>query len=87
MKTTLQALIDTLKVQQGILDNEGNYVISCGLYAAQRVAEALLEKEKEQIMNAFEVGYKSCDIDEAFEINRKLASGEKYYNKTYKQNK
>ena len=45
-----------------------------------------MEKEKEHIINAFEVGYKSCDIDEAFEIDRKLASGEKYYNKTY-QNK
>jgi hypothetical protein len=42
-----------------------------------------LEKEKDQIVNAFEVGYKSCDIDEAFEINRKLASGEQHYNKTY----
>jgi hypothetical protein len=45
--------------------------------------EMLLEKEKEQIVTAFEVGYKSCDIDEAFEINRKLASGELHYNKTY----
>jgi hypothetical protein len=42
-----------------------------------------LEKEKDQIVNAFEVGYKSCDIDEAFEINRKLASGEQHYIKTY----
>jgi len=42
-----------------------------------------IEKEKEQIVDAFEVGYKSCDIDEAFEINRKLASGELYYKKTY----
>ncbi len=46
----------------------------------------LLEKEKEQIIDAFESGYKSCDIDEAFEINRKLASGEQYYNQKY-QNK
>ena len=43
--------------------------------------------EKEQIITAFEDGYKSCDLDEAFEINRKLASGELYYNKTYNQNK
>ena len=43
--------------------------------------------EKEQIIDAFEVGYESCDIDEAFEINRKLASGELHYNKTYNQNK
>ncbi len=50
-------------------------------------AKELLEKEKEQIIYAFESGYKSCDIDEAFEINRKLASGELHYNKTYNQNK
>jgi len=43
--------------------------------------------EKEQIIDAFEVGYKSCDIDEAFEINRKLASGELHYNMNYNQNK
>jgi len=43
--------------------------------------------EKEQLIEAFEVGYESCDLDEAFEINRKLASGELYYNKTYNQNK
>ena len=47
----------------------------------------LLEKEKEQIIDAFEVGYKSCDIDEALEINKKLASGELHYNQTYNQNK
>jgi len=40
-------------------------------------------KEKKQIIDAFEVGYKSCDLDEAFEINRKLASGELHYNQTY----
>ncbi len=50
-------------------------------------AKELLEKEKEQIITAFEVGYKSCDLDETFEINRKLASGELHYNKTYNQNK
>ena len=49
--------------------------------------ESMIEKEKEQIVNAFEVGYKSCDIDEAFEINRKLASGEQHYNKTYNPKK
>jgi len=45
-----------------------------------------IKEEKEQIVEAFELGYKSCDLDEAFEINRKLASGELFYNKTYNQN-
>jgi len=45
------------------------------------------QKHKQEIVDAFEAGYKSCDIDEAFEINRKLASVELYYNQTYNQNK
>lgn len=52
--------------------------------ARYEMFDKLLDLEKEQIVNAFEVGYKSCDIDEAFEINRKLASGELHYNKNYK---
>ena len=52
------------------LENEG--LEESGAYYK---AKMLLEKEKEQIIDAFEVGYKSCDLDEAFEINRKLASG------------
>ena len=74
MKTAMTELIEHLDdemKQKGIIPNWDMY----------------LEKEKEQIIEAFEVGYKSCDLDEAFEINRKLASGELHYNKTYNQNK
>ncbi len=44
-----------------------------------------LEKEKEQIVNDFENGYKACDLDEALEINKTMFSGERYYNQTYNQ--
>ena len=74
MKTAMTELIEHLDdemKQKGIIPNWDMY----------------LEKEKEQIIDAFEVGYKSCDIDEAFEINRKLASGDLYYNMKYNQNK
>jgi predicted GNAT superfamily acetyltransferase len=79
MKTAMQELIEwgdkmLLKHPQKIL----------GFGEAIDKAVELLEKEKEQIITAFEVGYKSCDLDETFEINRKLASGELHYNKTYK---
>jgi hypothetical protein len=82
MKTAMQELIEwgdeiLLKHPQKIL----------GFGEAIDKAVELLEKEKEQIITAFEVGYKSCDLDETFEINRKLASGELHYNKTYNQNK
>lgn len=83
MKTAMQELIERLDKTERQLDSENNLIMSAALFAAKSMALELLEKEKGQIVNAFEVGYKSCDIDEAFEINRKLASGEQHYNKTY----
>ena len=78
MKTAMQELIDYV---DSIWSNSG------WEETIKEKAKELLEKEKEQIITAFEVGYKSCDLDETFEINRKLASGELHYNKTYNQNK
>lgn len=52
-----------------------------------KMIEAYLEKEKEQIMNAYENGYEACDMDEAMEVNKKLTSGDLYYNMNYNQNK
>ena len=49
--------------------------------------EKYLEKEKQQIMNAYEHGYEACDMDEAMEVNKKLTSGDLYYNMNYNQNK
>jgi hypothetical protein len=40
--------------------------------------------EKEQIVNAYDRGYKACDLDEALEINKTMFSGESYYEQTYK---
>jgi hypothetical protein len=76
MKTAMQELKDNS------LFTEGEEYIQIVLKKTEWIE--LLEKEKEQIITAFEVGYKSCDLDETFEINRKLASGELHYNKTYK---
>ena len=72
MKTAMQELMQWME--------ETEFMVNKGFI--DKVHQCL-EKEKEQIVNAFEVGYKSCDIDEALEINRKLASGEQHYNKTY----
>ena len=52
-------------------------------FLCERKAVAL-EKEKEQIVNAYDRGYKACDLDEALEINKTMFSGEKYYEQTYK---
>ena len=43
--------------------------------------------EKEQIVNAYDRGYKACDLDEALEINKTMFSGETYYEQTYNQDK
>ena len=87
MKTAMEELIDEFR--HLCYDKDFHLGLS-GIKVTQEIIDGLekkyLDKEKEQIINAFEVGYKSCDIDEAFEINRKLASGEKYYNQKY-QNK
>jgi hypothetical protein len=50
-------------------------------------AYSLLEKEKRHIINAYDDGYKACDLDEALEINKTMFSGERYYNQNYNQNK
>ena len=82
MKTAMQELIDEIVEQLTYDDNLSDD--SRITYETIRLrCLGKLEKEEEQIIEAFEVGYKSCDIDEAFEINRKLASGELYYNQTY----
>jgi len=74
MKTAMQELIEYI---DSIWSNGG------WEETIKEKATELLEKEKEQIIADFEAGYKSCDLDEAFEINRKLSNGELYYKKTY----
>jgi hypothetical protein len=82
MKTAMQELIEKLSMKSG----DSFYALAF-YHDNDEIIKEALEKEKEQIITAFEVGYKSCDLDETFEINRKLASGELHYNKTYNQNK
>ena len=87
MKTAMQLLFEEFESLSKASRDAGDSQ-TAGLidFLCERKTVAL-EKEKEQIIDAFEAGYKSCDIDEAFEINKKLASGELHYNQTYNQNK
>ena len=75
MKTAMQLMI-------WYLENEG--LEESGVYYK---AKMLLDKEKEQIVDAYEHGYEACDMDEAMEVNKKLTSGDLYYNMNYNQNK
>lgn len=78
MKTAIEWYIDEMqKFEKGTSE----------YFSSAAILNHAFRMEKEQIIDAFEVGYKSCDIDEAFEINKKLASGELHYNQTYNQNK
>jgi hypothetical protein len=72
MKTAMQELQEWM--------TENHFKVTLGFLDQ---IEYCKQKEKEQIIADFEAGYKSCDLDEAFEINRKLSNGELYYKKTY----
>ena len=85
MKTAMQEFLDYMKEYNIILVKEGiepNLLIKM----LQHKAEKLLEKEKEQIVETYDRGYKACDLDEALEINKTMFSGERYYEQTYNQN-
>jgi hypothetical protein len=76
MKTAMQELLEWAK----------NSDMSDTMISPQdllNVINPLLEKEKEQIVNAYDRGYKACDLDEALEINKTMFSGERYYEQTY----
>lgn len=74
-KTAMQELIDELTP---ILDNnQFDFSYKAGISSAISKAQQLLEKEKEQIMNAYEKGY-LVDWTTDFKPIE-------YYNKTYKQ--
>jgi hypothetical protein len=77
MKTAMQELIEFI---------DDNFTVSNSpqISSIYYKAQELLEKEKEQIVNDFENGYKACDLDEALEINKTMFSGERYYEQTYK---
>jgi hypothetical protein len=73
MKTAMQELIELIVKNKTRLD------------IIEKNQQMWLEKEKEQIVNDFENGYKACDLDEALEINKTMFSGERYYEQTYNQ--
>ena len=84
MQELIEKIQYSIDVQSGVSLTETQVNT---LKTVMLVAENLLEKEKEQIVNAYDRGYKACDLDEALEINKTMFSGERYYNQTYNQNK
>ena len=80
MKTAMQELIDELKYQFSHSDNHLQTIVDI----VQKAENELFEKEKEQIMNAYENGV--GDENER-NLSGKFTNAEEYYNQTYNQNK
>ena len=82
MKTAMQELIDLMKTHK----KRGWSSMTYDFFFAQVEEIKALEKEKEQIMNAFEFG-----MSEGLSMENNTlgydANSEKYFNKHYNQNK
>ena len=92
MKTAMQELIEWFDVKIEILENEYSMSIAAGIKAAKMEAEQLLEKEKEQIKEAFDFGDYCVELplnerEGDYTWGKKYKSAEEYYNQTYNQNK
>ena len=81
MKTAINWLLDELKnLSESQLQHK-----DFQLYMQKQdiIINNAKEKEKEQIINAYDRGYKACDLDETLEINKTEFSGDRYYDITY----
>ena len=72
MKTAMQKLIDELENKIKPIENNDDVYFNYGIRKSIQIALELLEKEKEQIIDA---------SNSAFED--KTTWGERYYNQTY----
>lgn len=77
MRTAMQELINELNLTQ-IIDRDK-------LIMVKYIIEQCLEKEKEQIINAYTKAYLIGEDDISLEDANKAS--EQYYNQTYNQNK
>jgi len=74
MKTAMQELIERLDKTENQLEKENNLVMSSALFAAKSMALEALEKEKEQICNAYTDG-----------LEGPYLGAEEYHIRTYNQ--
>ena len=80
MKTAMQELIEELSFIEGLRDNEID--ISQKSILTTATIKKSLEKEKEQIINAYDNG---SDVND--DLKPLYGTPEEYYNQTYNQNK
>jgi hypothetical protein len=78
MKTAMQELIEWYKKE--------HFVKTTFHIQLLNKFESLLEKEKEQIIQAHKIGWEDCQ-EYIRTIGQTTRKGKKYYNQTYNQNK
>jgi hypothetical protein len=76
MKTAMQMMLDDLIYKREVYENAKMYQCVATLETSIEIAKHLIEKEKEQIMNAYNNGQQIPPFEYA----------EQYYNQTYNQN-
>jgi nitrogenase subunit NifH len=84
MKTAMQELIDKLKIESNFItkdDHIEDRMFKKGIDLAIYISNHLLEKEKEQIIDAYENKVKEHLFAPITSINKR--TGKEYYNQTY----
>jgi hypothetical protein len=82
MKTAMQELIERLSKTEKQLEKENNLVMSAALFAAKSMALEYIEKEKEQIIDAYKSSINTILLLPSG-IKSQKGNAEKYYNQTY----
>jgi hypothetical protein len=81
IQTTMQMMLDDLLAKRDVYENAKMYECVATLETSIEIAKFLLEKEKEQIINAHINGQSEFDMLQFRDINKTLSDN--YYNQTY----
>jgi hypothetical protein len=81
MITAMQRMLDDLLAKRVVYENAKMYECVATLETSIEIAKFLLEKEKEQIINAHINGQSEFDMLQFRDINKTLSDN--YYNQTY----
>ena len=82
-QTAMQRMLDDLLAKRDVYENAKMYECVATLETSIEIAQFLLEKEKEQIIDANISGMEFIPVDP----NKYQQDAEKYYNQTYNKNK
>ena len=77
----MQMMLDDLLAKRDVYENAKMYECVATLETSIEIAKFLLEKEKEQIINAHINGQSEFDMLQFRDINKTLSDN--YYNQTY----